>query len=275
MARLIYAFLALSLGTLVAGFLIRDSSIPLLVSIGLSAVVLLLILVGTSRRLRRSQALEDEQDELASLEVVEIDAESGAGTEVATSATTSRRRPRPARRRAAADDTATMDAIDDAADEEPEVTEVVERPAKRSRRKAAASKAPPKRKAGTIVEPELERDSFPEFAVDPEDDAASDDIATGTDAGAEPPPTIQMPAERAPARPRRRASASAPAPRDAATAVERPALTPKVWVIPGRSRYHTHGCRFAKGDTLREVTEATAVRRGYVPCSVCKPGSGA
>ena len=263
MARLIYAFLALALGTLVAGFLIRDSSIPLLVSIGLSALVLLLILVGTSRRLRRSQELEDEQEELASLQVVEIDAPDVARAETTVQAPASARRARGARRRAGAEDTQAMPALDEDATPEPEVTEVVEPPAKRSRRKAPAKAKAPRRKVGTIVE--REPDAFPEFAVS--DDEASDE----TVATAEPP----VEADTAP--PPRRARARRPAASAGSStsrAVDRPVLSPKVWVIPGRSRYHTQDCRFAKGDTLREVTEATAIRRGYVACSVCDPGAG-
>jgi hypothetical protein len=272
-ARLIYVFLALALGTLVAGFLVRDSSVPLLVSIGLSALVLLLILVGTSRRLRRANALEDEQVELSSLEIVEID-EADVGAPQAT-VVVDTPKPRPGRRRraAAGDDTQAMDAVD--ADEiaEPDVTEVVVEP-KRSRRKAAAKPRAPRRRAGTIVEPALETDSFPEFAVDPDDAPVAETVADS-----EPPLTIDMPARkpararRAKAAPSRPATLAADTGADATAAMERPALSPKVWVIPGRSRYHTQDCRFAKGDALREVTEATAQRRGYVACTVCKPGA--
>ena len=104
----------------------------------------------------------------------------------------------------------------------------------------------------------------------------------GDVAEAEPPLAIEMPPPRKAPRSRRRAAS--PPPRAPATPSERltaqpaglspPGLSPKVWVIPGRSRYHTQDCRFAKGDDLREVTEATAQRRGYVACNVCKPGSG-
>ena len=199
MARLIYVFLALALGTLVAGFLVRDSSVPLLVSIGLSALVLLLILVGTSRRLRRANALEDEQVELASLEIVEIDETDVDAPEAAVVVETPKTRP-ARRRRAAAEDTQAMDAVD--ADEiaEPDVTEVVVEP-KRSRRTAAAKARPPRRRAGTIVEPALDTDSFPEFAVDP-DDAPAEETAAETVADMEPPLTIDAPA-RKPARARR------------------------------------------------------------------------
>jgi hypothetical protein len=288
-ARLIYAFLALSLGTLVAGFLIRDSSIPLLVSIGLSALVLLLILVGTSRRLRHANALEDEQVELASLEIVEIDESDVGAPEATVAVRTPKRRPPRRRRSTEAEDTQAMGAIDDAPSADdidgPDETEVVVIP-KRSRRKTAPKPRPPRRRTGTIVEPELETDSFPEFEMQEDIGATEETVAE-----AEPPLTVEMPSPRKQPRPRRKAAragtpapAGAPAPAirsdavsDAGTgrssAADRPVLSPKVWVIPGRSRYHTQDCRFAKGDTLREVTEATAQRRGYVACTVCKPGS--
>ena len=47
------------------------------------------------------------------------------------------------------------------------------------------------------------------------------------------------------------------------------ASSSRVKVIPGRSKYHRAGCRFAKGDDVRTVTEVTAKRRGYLACSVC------
>ena len=45
----------------------------------------------------------------------------------------------------------------------------------------------------------------------------------------------------------------------------------RVVVIPGASRYHRPSCRFAKGDKARNVTETTAIARGYVACDTCKP----
>jgi hypothetical protein len=271
-ARLIYAFLALSLGTLVAGFLVRDSSIPLLVSIGLSALVLLLILVGTSRRLRRANALEDERTELSELEIVEIDEDATAAT-VLTETRAARRAPRRRRTVAVEPDTQAMDALDEfSLADEPDVTEVVETPA-RTRRKASVKPRPSRRRARPAeIEP------GPEDAVDVE----LEDEDTETVAESRPPLTIEMPPPRKASRPRRRAAAPAPAERAATTGraaaqpagLSPPGLSPKVWVIPGRSRYHTQDCRFAKGDDLREVTEATAQRRGYVACNVCKPGSG-
>lgn len=46
----------------------------------------------------------------------------------------------------------------------------------------------------------------------------------------------------------------------------------KVVVIPGRGRYHTPACRFAKNPAAERVTAATARKRGLEPCSVCQPG---
>jgi hypothetical protein len=295
-ARLIYAFLALSLGTLVAGFLIRDSSVPLFVSIGLSAVVLVLILVGTSRRLRRANDFEDEQTELADLEIVEIDDEA-ATTEAVT------RKPRPSRRRGAAargtvepaavdagtvdEDTRSMETVeailaaDEAADDvadEPAETEVVV-----GRTRRAAGARPSRRRA--VPEPSgSEAELEPMLAIE-EAEAEPTDVVAPEPAAAAERGTIEMPPPRKPGRRRRvppardtttmpteRRMPAAPA---APAGLSPPGLSPKVWVIPGRSRYHTQDCRFAKGDELREVTEATAQRRGYVACNVCKPGTDA
>jgi hypothetical protein len=274
-ARLIYAFLALSLGTLVAGFLIRDSSVPLFVSIGLSALVLLLILVGTSRRLRRANALEDEQADLAELEIVEIDADESVATDAVTEVVGQKRRP-PRRRRTATveADTQSMDAVEELLADEPDDTEFVAPP--RTRRKPAARPRPARRRVASEPGPdEAERAlEIDEIVAMPTDEPTPETVAES-----EPPLTIEMPppskaAARRTARPRRPARAardSEPTTTDAPVA--KPAsLSPKVWVIPGRSRYHALDCRFAKGEALREVTQATAERRGYVACNVCKPG---
>lgn len=45
----------------------------------------------------------------------------------------------------------------------------------------------------------------------------------------------------------------------------------RVLVVPGASRYHRAGCRFVRGGNAREVSEATAISRGYERCGVCKP----
>ena len=234
MARLIYAFLAFALGTLVAGFLIRDSSVPLLISIVLSGLVLVMILFGTSRRLRRDAEHDEDATELAELEIVELDEEPSqpAADEQPTIAVPRRRKPtaRPPRTREVVEEPQPVTVED-------EPTIVVPEPPRTTRRRArpAASRA-----AETTA---------PAATVD-----------------------IDVPE---PVRPPRRTRASGRPARasdgDAAVTIPAPAVATKVWVIPGRSRYHTHSCRFAKGDQLREVTEATARRRGYVPCTVCHP----
>lgn len=56
MARIVYGVVGAALATLVAGFFIQSSSLPLLVSIGFSLVAAVLILAGWARRIR----LEDE-----------------------------------------------------------------------------------------------------------------------------------------------------------------------------------------------------------------------
>lgn len=43
----------------------------------------------------------------------------------------------------------------------------------------------------------------------------------------------------------------------------------KVFVHPGREKYHTRTCRYAKGPEVREVRESVAIDRGYVACGVC------
>jgi hypothetical protein len=270
-ARLIYAFLALSLGTLVAGFLIRDSSVPLLVSIGLSAVVLLLILVGTSRRLRRANAFEDEQAELADLEIVEVDERTTAASDGEPTAVVPIPRPSRGRRTATLEpDTQAMDTVDELeallASDEPDDSEFMAPPPPGARRKPAARSRRSRDRVepvGTASEPDAE-----ETAV------ASPEVESVADA--EPPLTIELPPKRRPARERRAAArSSAPTVGAPDRSVQPASLSPKVWVIPGRSRYHTPDCRFAKGETLREVTQATAERRGYVACNVCKPGCSA
>ena len=49
--------------------------------------------------------------------------------------------------------------------------------------------------------------------------------------------------------------------------------TARVVAIPERGTYHESGCRFVKGRTDTErLAKATAKRRGYSACGVCKPG---
>ncbi len=85
MARLTYAALALALGALISGFFVRSTAVPLFASIGLSALVLILILRGWARRVRQAPELGRdvvELDEIIDLEagefvVVEPGEESG------------------------------------------------------------------------------------------------------------------------------------------------------------------------------------------------------
>jgi hypothetical protein len=238
-ARLIYVFLAFALGTLVAGFLVRDSSLPLYFSIGLSGLVLVMILFGTSRRLRRDAESDVDETELAELEIVELDEEPQATPTEAGPTIVAPPRKRPARPRAVRPPAAP--AGDQAAPEE-EPTIVPEPP------------APPRRRPRTAA-PRSETAGFRPDETAPE-------------------PTIQI--DEPPTPTRRRPRVSGPpaegfADVPSAASATPSALARKVWVIPGRSRYHTRSCRFAKGDELREVTETTARRRGYVPCSVCNP----
>jgi hypothetical protein len=182
-ARLIYIVLACALAALVAGFVVRTSNVPLLVSCGFSAVSLVLMFRGWSKRLRETGGVfaeDEEQQELEELPTddtevafVEVDAPEATTTAVLAKPKRKRKRPEPA----------------------PEIS---------------------------IEMPEAEPEP-------------------------EPAPVVRKPK----AAPRARA------------------VTAHVFVIPGRSRYHAAGCRFVKGDDIREVTEATAKRRGYVACSVC------
>jgi hypothetical protein len=280
-ARLIYAFLAFALGTLVAGFIVRDSSIPLFVSIGLSALVLLMILFGTSRRLRRTTELEDEQEELAGLEVVEIEEapkldvleEEADVLDVAPKRRASRRRAAVTPKdEVQLDDTAatSLDDLELYGPDDVETEVVVPKRRARTTRARARKAADVEVGNGEARADDVGAD-VTEVVVEPEGQSTVATPAT------EP---VRTPARRRTSRTRTAPRAGTAATMGAETTVRAarppsspPALSPKVWVIPGRSRYHTQDCRFAKGDTLREVTEATAQRRGYVACSVCNPGS--
>jgi hypothetical protein len=110
-ARLTYAALALALGALISGFFVRTTAVPLFASIGLSALVLILILRGWARRMRQSPELGRdvvEIDEIVDLDAEELDAsdfvvvepgEESAELRVLTGARTRRDRP-PAGERA-------------------------------------------------------------------------------------------------------------------------------------------------------------------------------
>jgi hypothetical protein len=80
-ARLTYAALALALGALISGFFVRSTAVPLFASIGLSALVLILILRGWARRMRQAPELGrdvvelDEIIDLGADEFVDADAD--------------------------------------------------------------------------------------------------------------------------------------------------------------------------------------------------------
>lgn len=171
MARLTYGVLAAALATLVAGFFVRTSTLPLIASIACSAVVSILILYGVQRRLRQSVD-DDEQDaDVTDFEFIEFE-----------------------------DD----EAPDMTIDVRGSVRGSVRGPVRGSRAKA---KDEPSAADVTVVAPRTKTNS-----------------------------------------------------------------KQKVLVIPGRSKYHRDGCRFAKGDDLREVSKSLAEDRGYEPCGTCKPG---
>ncbi|MGH2758886.1 MAG: hypothetical protein ACRDKJ_04900 [Actinomycetota bacterium] len=102
MARLTYAALALALASLVSGFFIRTTAVPLFASIGLSALVLILILRGWARKLRQTElgedgeALDEPAIQLEDLDVVEeIEATDFVVVDAGVARTARRRRPRP------------------------------------------------------------------------------------------------------------------------------------------------------------------------------------
>jgi hypothetical protein len=188
--------MALALGALVAGFFISTSTLPLIASIALSSGVMLLILFGWSRRIRKGLDLYDgTDDELAVDEVTftEVDEETF-------------RPPAESGRRTSSVATASRTAVRPGSAEE---TTIVKRKAPGAKPKPVAKKAPAKKRPAAKKKPAARK--------------------SGTTS------------------------------------------TTRVLVIPGRSRYHRPGCRFAKGDELREVSEATAKRRGYESCNVCGP----
>jgi hypothetical protein len=176
----------------------------------------------------------------------------------------------------AADDADDTEADDTEADDSASVAPPP--PARRPGRAARAAKGrPSRRRAEAQPAPEPASELGPMLEIEEAEAEPTDVVHPEPVTDAEPRLTIEMPPpSRTPARARRR-SRGTPARQSGAASIDAPAapiaLSPKVWVIPGRSRYHTQDCRFAKGDTLREVTEATAQRRGYVACNVCKPGS--
>src|SRR2546426_9553612 len=91
MARLTYAVVAGALAALVAGFFVKSTTLPLIASIGLSALATLLILVGWGRRLRLEDegALEPEPEpEIEDVEFIDL------GMEEEEAPPRRRRRPR-------------------------------------------------------------------------------------------------------------------------------------------------------------------------------------
>jgi outer membrane biosynthesis protein TonB len=223
LARVTYAALGLAFAALVSGFFVRDSSIPLIASIALSAAVSVLILFGWTRKMRREgfglEMGEAEVGEIEEIALVEFD-EVGKleGEEVAVEKKRGRRLGKVMAgisRRPAPDDT------------------IVEAP---------------------IVEPAV-RTPRPK-------------PATARPATAK--PTARKPTAAKPASPRPKPLAKQkPSVRPKVSVAAGGRSRRKVFVIPGRERYHSADCRYAHGDDLREVSEDLARRRGYTPCGLC------
>lgn len=95
------------------------------------------------------------------------------------------------------------------------------------------------------------------------------------------PPPAKAPAATGPGRKpaaKRAATRKAPARKraaqPAATAAEASAASGTVVALPERGTYHEPECRFIRGKRDTEsLSIATAKRRGYNPCGVCKPGT--
>lgn len=220
MARLIYVALAGALATLVVGFVVRTSNIPLLVSCAFSAVALVLMFRGWSKRLRESGGMFDEAEPDQQLEDLAPSDEAIPDDEFApvmVETTTTLLEPLEHREAAEPYDI----------DAEGPLT----RPMPRALAERQASGSPP-------AKPKAKPKPKPKAAAKPK-----------------PKPK--------------------PAPKAKAKAAPRPKAAPRVgagehvFVIPGREKYHADGCRFLKGDDVREVSEALAKRRGYVACGVC------
>jgi hypothetical protein len=179
LARLTYAALALALASLVSGFFVRTTAVPLFASIGLSALVLILILRGWARKLRQTELGEEDEELEPAIELEEFDVA-----------------------------------------EEIDATDIV------------------------VVDPGAAR----------------------TERRRRPPSAATDVLEERPARPRPRTTGTRPPrkrqPRTAGAAR-------RVVVLPGRTRYHAPGCRFARGKGAEEIAESTARRRNFQPCSVC------
>jgi hypothetical protein len=239
-ARITYGVLALAFATLVSGFFFRHSSLPLLISIGLSGVVFVLILAGWSRRLRQAGAPglapngDEEEDLGGGIVVVDLDA-TGEITKVAP----------PAAR--AASRTAKGGAAK---------TAVIERkPARKAApRKAVTPKVSAKKTTRKAPVREVREEHLEFMPVSTDDETAT--------AVVPPPP----PAKRKPANAKGSSKSKTPARKS------KPKSKPaerRVVVIPGRDRYHVAGCRFARAPGAQRIAESTAKRRGYTACSVC------
>ena len=72
-----------------------------------------------------------------------------------------------------------------------------------------------------------------------------------------------------PATPRSRPKTEATAP--AAKPVERKAKQGEVVAVPDRKKFHRPECRYAKANGAERMSKATARRRSYAACGVCKP----
>ena len=250
MARLTYGIVAAALAALIAGFFVKTSTLPLILSIGFSAGATVLILIGWGRRLRLEQEhgapQAEPEPQVEELDFIDIGVEEAEDAEYRRPVRSRpvrsgpRARPRPPKIAA------------DAVVEAPELA--YERPARgRTRRR------PPKIATDVVVEL-------------PEDAELTYELPALED---EPPPP---PRRRAASKPAAKPKPQPVAPTPAPPAPRRKAAanrSARVVVVPGRGRYHTHACRFAaRGDTV-EMTVATARRRGYEACSVCSPDDAA
>jgi len=75
LARLTYGIVAAALAALIAGFFVKTSTLPLILSIGFSAAATVLILIGWGRRLRLEQehgAPEPAEEEVEEIDFIEL-----------------------------------------------------------------------------------------------------------------------------------------------------------------------------------------------------------
>lgn len=237
MARLTYGSVVAALVALVAGFFVRTSNVPLLVSIGFSALSTVLILGGWGRRLRK----EREGEVAPSPEIDFIDV--GTSDEPDTGV-----RARLATRRAERALRAHTDELP-VVEEEEEEEERVRKPRKPRAKPRAKRRARPE-PAAPVSYVDLEADL--EDLPDPADIVAPSRPKVAPKAKAKPKPKTKAKPKPKPKSP------------SGGTANE-------VIIVPGRGRYHRPGCRFADVPIAKPMPVATARRRGYVACSVCTP----